>query len=136
MLAEAIADQVIVAVPVAGSWDSCSVSPSWPGTGIGVCTQALAAASQLSAVQVLPSLQVGGVPARQVPPATSHVSAPLQKSPSSQSELETQPHRNDPHQVPQRPVSFVGQAPPLCCPANSCTVQKVFPSAGSTSVAL
>src|SRR5437899_821624 len=136
MLAETIVDQVIVAVPATGPWDSCSVSPTWPGTGIGVCTHAFAVASQLSAVQVLPSLQVGGDPDRQAPLVESHVSAPLQTAPSSQSAFATQPQRKDPHQVPQRPVSFVGQVPPLCCPANSWTVQKVRPSTGSTSVAL
>src|SRR2546428_1503376 len=136
MLAGAIADQVIVAVPVAGSWDACSVSPTGPGAGNGVCTQALAALSHASVVQGLPSLQVGDVPARQAPVPVSHVSAPLQNTPSSQSAFETQPHRKDPHHVPQRPLLFVGHAPPLCCPANSWTVQKVRPSAGSTSVAL
>src|SRR3989442_12516057 len=99
MLAEAIGDQVIGAAPVAGSGDDCSVSPRGPGPGIAVCTRALAGASQLSGVQVLPSLQVGGAPARQVPPAESHVSTPLQKTPSSHSAFETQPQRKEPHQV-------------------------------------
>jgi uncharacterized membrane protein len=48
----------------------------------GVWTQALAVVLQLSAVQSIPSLQLGGVPDWQ--PVALQVSAPLQKLPSSQ----------------------------------------------------
>ena len=51
--------------------------------GSGVCVQP-SVASQASVVHGLPSSQLGGVPGWQ-PAAPPHVSAPLQKTPSSQS---------------------------------------------------
>jgi hypothetical protein len=57
-------------------------SMAWMSAGTGAWVQAPATGLQPSVVQASPSSQEGGAPARQ--PVALQVSAPLQKSPSSQ----------------------------------------------------